>query len=296
MSLWIPISVAAACMQVVRTGLQKSLKKDVDDYLCTWARFIFVLPFVPFLFAAVAFLGGGLPTFSPAYFVLCFVGGAAQIIATLMLLALFSRRNFAVSTTFAKTEGVQIALLGALVFAEPPSLVGGVGIVLGGLAVFLMTPRGKLERDLYATAMGLGCGLFFALTAWCIRLSYQEMGAPPSGTPLSPLWAAVCSLAVMVTMQALMLWVVLLLRRANFVGFWRHRRRAFAVGVTSLAGSFCWYAGFALTNPAYVKTVAQIELPLAYFLGRAAFSEKASGWEAAGMTAAAAGAVLVAFA
>lgn len=292
MPLWVPVSLAAACLQVARTGLQKSLKNDVDDYFSTWARYVFALPLAPLILAGVAIVGGGLPAFSATYFLFCLLGGVAQIIATLMMLALFAHRNFTVSTAFAKTEGVQIALLGAYVFAEPPSPLGAVGIAVGGLGVLLMMPWRRRGGGSAAVAIttGVGCGLFFALTAWCIRLSYREIDAVP------PLLAALCSLAVMVTMQAVILFVVLLWRKADFAAFWRARRRAVAVGATSLAGSFCWFAGFALTNPAYVKTLAQIELPLAYLLGRAAFRENVSRLEIAGMSAASAGAVLVAFA
>ncbi|MGB0966592.1 MAG: EamA family transporter, partial [Halocynthiibacter sp.] len=48
------------------------------------------------------------------------------------------------------------------------------------------------------------------------------------------------------------------------------------VGLTSMIGSFCWFAAFTLQNAAYVKAVGQIELLFSFLAGFFVFKEKTS--------------------
>lgn len=244
--LWVPVTLAAACLQVGRTALQKSLTRELDNWSGVWVRAVFALPFLPLL-APLVLEEGGLPAVTGGFWVFCAAAAAAQMLATFYLLALFARRNFAVGTGFAKSEGVQTALLGVAVFGEAPSAWGWVGIGLGAAGVGMLIPWRRAGGGAEAW-YGLGAGFFFALTAWCIRRAYGEVEA-------GALAAAALTLAVVVAMQAVAL------------GGWLVGRRACGVGALSLAGSLGWYLAFALTNPAYVKTLAQVELPLAALLG-----------------------------
>ncbi len=289
MSLWVIVTLCAACLQVIRTGLQKSLTHDVDNVSGTWIRYIYAMPFVPFLFAAVFFVEEGIPSISLSLLVYCLAASVTQIVATILLLTLFQHRSFAASAAFAKTEGLQVALLGVLVFAEPPSALGWLGICLGTFSVLLLCPWRQLTATGKVIGYGLGAGFLFALTVWLIRSSYQEVQA---GT----FAAALLILAIMVTLQSLLLGIYLYGRRVNFATIWHVRQRAAGVGVSSLIGSLCWFWAFGLTNPAYVKVLAQVELPLAFFLGRTVFSERTSVWEISGMTIACVSAVIICYA
>lgn len=287
--LWIPITLAAAGLQVVRTGLQKSLQTTLDDFAATWVRYVFALPLVPPSLFAVHLFYGELPEPAPKFYLYCAIAGAAQIIATVFLLALFSRRSFAVGTAFAKMEGVFVGVLGVLVFAEPPSVLGGVGILVGGWAAWLLSP-GRGGADKTSLALGIAAGLLFALTVWFIKLSRGELADAPVFA------AAACTLCAMVMMQSAMMLPILLWRKSSFGKIAAAAKKSAAVGLTSFCGSYCWFAAFMLTNPAYVKTLAQIELPLAALVGRAAFRENLKKREAAGMLAAVCAGVLVIFA
>ena len=55
----------------------------------------------------------------------------AQIAATFLLIHLFSFRNFAVGTTYSKTEVIQVALLGLILLGDTISLTGVLAISLG---------------------------------------------------------------------------------------------------------------------------------------------------------------------
>ncbi|MDM5147173.1 hypothetical protein NQX30_02110 [Candidatus Persebacteraceae bacterium Df01] len=287
MELWVPITLFAAAMQTVRTGWQKALKTDMDDYAVTWARFGFALPLAPLYLVLLVASGLALPVVNSQFFTAAAIAGVLQIIATIMLVALFSRREFAVCTAFSKTEAVQVALLGSLFFGEDLSLLGMYGVALGGIGIALMLPRGGSWQT---AAIGICSGTAFALTGLFVRQAIFALG------DADPLAAAAMTLAVMLLLQTLLLGIVLCFRSgAPFRRLWQARGHALAVGVSGFLGSIGWATAFALTNPAYVKTLAQVELPLAYVLGRTVFREKLRPLEIIAMSICAIAAIVVAF-
>ena len=100
--LWIPITLASAFLQNLRSAVQKHLKGVMGTTGATFVRFGFGMPFalvfVGFLHWAV---GYPLPAPSTAFLGWVVVGGLGQIIATFLLVHLFSFRNFAVGTASA---------------------------------------------------------------------------------------------------------------------------------------------------------------------------------------------------
>ena len=95
MELWIPITVAAAFLQNLRSMLQKRATGDLSVNGASYTRFLFALPFV---WACLFWLGtqAALPEPSLEFLAFCLVGGAAQILGTAFLLASFTHDNFAV--------------------------------------------------------------------------------------------------------------------------------------------------------------------------------------------------------
>ncbi|MGU9952264.1 MAG: hypothetical protein ACNYPH_08240 [Gammaproteobacteria bacterium WSBS_2016_MAG_OTU1] len=288
MEYWIPITLFAALMQIVRTGWQKSLTTQLNDYTIAWLRFVFALPLtIPYLLLLQSF-GLSLPTPDGTFLLYAAAAGVTQIIATVMLVQLFSRRNFAVCTAFAKTEAAQIALFGLLIFDAPLSMVGVVGVALGTAGILLMIPR---NGDWQTSCIGVSIGGFFALTAWFIKEAVLHL----EGANL--LAAAALTLTAMLFIQTILLGAFLLLsKKLSLKNIWQVRWRALGIGVFGFLGTVGWASAFALTHPAFVKTLAQIELPLAYILGRTAFAEKPSKSEIGGMIACAAAAIVVAVA
>ena len=130
----------------------------------TYARFLFAAPWALLLVAVLA-QRAPLPAPNLA-FALWSVGGAvAQVGAALLLLHLFSLRNFAVGNTFAKTETVQAVLFGLVLLGDRVGLLALGGIVVSLIGLVLMSATrglggGALNR---AAAIGLACGAAFAL-------------------------------------------------------------------------------------------------------------------------------------
>jgi hypothetical protein len=119
MPLWVAISLVAAFLQNLRTALQKTLTPRVGVLGATYARFLFAAPWAVLLVAVLVLSGGAaLPRLTVAFAAWGLIGAVAQIAATLLLLHLFSLRNFAVGNTFAKTETVQAVLFGLLLLGD----------------------------------------------------------------------------------------------------------------------------------------------------------------------------------
>ena len=135
-------------MQVTRTALQKRISRDLNDWAVTWIRYGFAMPWIVALWLAMIYVDVW-PQMNQKFLLFSLLAGIAQIVATILLAALFSRRSFAVSTVFAKTEALQIALLGVLFFGEAISPLGFLGVSAGAAGLLLMTPIGP-EKILYA--------------------------------------------------------------------------------------------------------------------------------------------------
>src|SRR3546814_13314100 len=129
MALWVWLSIMAAAVQTARTAGQKHLARTMSPWSATWVRFLFGLPFVVcYMLLATAGRAEPLPQLHPEFFLWCLGTAAAQILATVLLVHLFSLRNFAVGTSYARTEAFLTALVGVRPFREAVGAAGWVAI------------------------------------------------------------------------------------------------------------------------------------------------------------------------
>lgn len=286
MFAWIPVSIAAASFQTVRFMLQKVLSSvTLTPGGATFARFFYSAPFIlTGLALYLAVSGRSLPPLPPAFWVYAAIGGTAQILATVCVVALFKQRNFAVGITFKKTEVIQTAIVGLAVLGDPVSLGGWVAILIGLAAVLVLSrapdAEGAWWRHLTnrAAQLGLGSGVLFAFSA----VSYR--GASLQLAELEPAFRAAVTLAAVVSLQTLFMAVWLGLRdKGEIARVWAARKVAVWVGLTSMGGSFCWFWAFTLQNAAYVKAVGQVELLLSLMASVLFFKETVTARELAGM-------------
>ncbi len=286
MSLWIPITIAAAGFQTVRFMLQKSLSSvKLSAAGATFARFAYSLPLALLgLVVAIQVTGLSLPDLSARFWVFAIIGGTSQILATICVVALFKQRNFAVGITFKKTEVIQTAIVGFVVLGDQVS-TGALGaIVVGLLAVLLLskTPGGDgawwQHLTNRASRLGLGSGVLFAFSSVSYRGASLELG------DIHAWFRALVTLAAVVTFQFVSMGIWLLWRdRAELRAVWNTRRTGVFVGLTSLCGSFCWFFAFTLQNAAYVKALGQVELLLSLLASTLFFRETITRREIAGM-------------
>jgi len=175
MAIWIPITIAAAFAQNMRFMLQKHLKTtELSTGGATLSRFLFSFPLVMLLVWGYAhFRGTALPELSAWFWTAALIGGLAQIMATMCVVALFAHRSFAIGITFAKTEVMLTALIGLIVLGEAVSGLGLIAIAVGFAGVILLAdppqaafgPTGWRRLLNRAAGLGLLSGALFAVAA-----------------------------------------------------------------------------------------------------------------------------------
>ena len=283
MLTWIPVSIAAASFQTVRFMLQKVLSSvTLSPGGATFARFAYSAPITLAIYLTVT--GQSLPELSARFWSFAAIGGTAQILATVCVVALFKQRNFAVGITFKKTEVIQTAIVGLIVLGDGISPWGWAAILIGLSAVMVLskTPdvKGAWWQHLTnrASLLGLGSGVLFAFSAVSYRGASLQLG------DLEPMLRAGITLSAVVSLQTLFMLIWLALReKGEITRVWQARRVAVWVGLTSMGGSFCWFWAFTLQNAAYVKALGQIELVLSLLASVLFFKEKISPREIIGM-------------
>ena len=288
MELWIWISVAAALFQTVRFMLQKQLASgQLSVAGSTFARFVFSAPLV----ILVVLIYGvsqdyALPEVSPSFIAFGMVGGVAQILATLAVVALFASRNFAAGITFKKTEVILTAGVGFVVLGDRITLLGLLALLIGLVGVLLLSDRpenaGTRHFSVFNRSAGLGVlsGLFFAVSAVAYR------GATLAVPSDDFIFRAGVTLAFVSVFQTLILAAWLFLREPGQIrqtlGLWRTTG---IVGAMSMLGSYSWFMAFTLQSAAYVFAVGQVEVIFSFLVGIFVFKESSSRRELAGIAA-----------
>ena len=286
MQLWIVLSISAAFFQSLRFVLQKQLSQvKLTATGATLARFLYSAPIVVLL--SVIYFGqaeGGFPLLSTSFWFHGAIGGVAQVLATICTVKTFAYRNFAVGVTFKKTEVMQAAVIGLILFAESVSLTGFVAIVLGFFGVLVLSSSvsgaGSLRENSKspATVLGLSAGALFGVSAVSYRAASLSVGLD------DPFERALITLAAVTSMQLLGMLCWLAVRDfKEILRVLAQWRTASLVGITSIAGSFCWFAAFSLQNAAYVKAVGQVELIFSLIASTLVFREKITKRELMGI-------------
>jgi drug/metabolite transporter (DMT)-like permease len=277
----------AAGMQSVRTAGQKVLTGSLRPAAVTLTRFLYGLPFaLAYLGVLVALDDAPPPAPGLGFWLLAPAAALAQIAGTVLLIHLFSLRNFAVGNAYVRTEALLTALVGTLFFGEALALLGWAGIVVSvaGVVSISLARSGLRGRELLtglwhrSTAVGLGAGLAFALSSLFIRSASLSLGEE------RPLLRAAMTLASVVALQTVLLSLWLGLRRpGELAAVFRQWRLGLFVGVTSILGSFGWFTAMTLERAAYVKAVGQVELVFTLAVSTLFFRERTSGRELLGM-------------
>ena len=286
MEIWVCLSIGAAIFQALRFILQKFLSDTqlgVDG--ATFSRFIYSAPILMIL-APLWFGYSGYPIVTDNFFIFSAIGGISQILATLCVIALFKQRNFAVGIAFKKTETLQIAVISLVILGEKVSINALCAICIGFVGLVLLSKqplkRSFLEEGVFSRSVFLGLlsGFLFAISGVYYRASTLNV------LDESSINRAIFTLTFVLVFQVISMggWLLLFNRR-ELKAVWKVRSVAIWVGLTSLAGSFCWFWAFSLVNAALVKAVGQIELLFSILASIVLFKEKITGRELVGIFA-----------
>jgi drug/metabolite transporter (DMT)-like permease len=291
---WVYLTFMAASAQALRAGGQKHLTQHLSTHAVTLVRFAFGLPFALVYFAILLnVLDKDIPTLTLAFVAYCLAGSLSQIVATLLLIYLFSLRNFAVGTTYARTEAFLTAVVGAIFFGEFINLLGWVAIAISVAGVVVITvvrtaydDGGNVIARLVnpSAAVGLISGLAFALASLFIRRASLSLGED------GYLFPAAMTLVTVIVIQCVLLTSYLLFaQRAQFAIIVRQWKVGVFVGATSTLGSIGWFTAFTMQNAGFVKALGQIEFIFTLAISVLFFKEKSSRGEVAGMALVVAG-------
>lgn len=277
MELWIIASVVAALVQTFRFALQKRLTVlGLGPAAATYARFAYSAPFIVCA-ALVLATSRGVPEMSGTFWAFVVAGGAAQIGATVAVVALFRMRAFAVGLALKKTEVMQTALVGWVVLGDTVGPVGLMALGVGFVALLLLSepPKGASGSGI---ALGLLSGVLFAVSGVGYRGATLELAET------SAFWRALWTLAMVTGVQALSMTAYFAVAaRESLRQTWRERRVGILVGLTSAAGSLGWFIAFALQNAAYVFAVGQVEIIFGMIASSRMFGEGLTRRELAGL-------------
>ena len=287
LELWIPITIAGAFFQNLRSALQKHLKDRLSTAGAAYARFFYAWPFaVAYLWGLHELGGFALPEPNLRFLIFCVLGGVSQILFTGLLLWMFSYRNFAVGTTFSKLEVVMVAVLGAIVLGDGLGATAVVAIALSAVGVIVLTV-GQTQISARAllegltgkpTMIGLASAAFLGASVVFFRGATLSLGHD------NVVMAAAYALSVAVVIQTIVMGLYLVWREPGEIGrVIANWRWAGAVGVAGVLASVAWFTAFTLQNAAYVRALGQIELVFTFLASTVVFRERVSKLETIGI-------------
>lgn len=289
--IWIPITVAAAALQVARNAAQRSIMGGAGPWGATLVRFLFGLPFAT-VFAVVAWLvtPGVAPHATLAFWLACAAGAALQMGATAAQLTAMHRSTFALGTAMQQSGLIFALAWGGLFFGDKVGPVTWLGalVATAGLAA-LTWPRGEVVMRRGALTAGLGAGAMFAMSANCFR---------QASLAFDPVHAAVSALVTVMVVQAI--------QTVALTGYlaWRNPdalkavvaawRQSLGAGFCGAAASGLWFTAMALSPVGPVRAVGVVEMPIAAIAGRRLFKERLSWTQMAAGAVTAVGVVMAA--
>ena len=286
--LWIAIVLVSAALQTARNAGQKYLSGHLSALSATWIRFVFGLPFaLLYLSILINYSPFKLDILNQDFLVSCALAALCQLSGTAFLIILFRLRNFAIGSTYVRTEVVVAAFIGTVFFDELISVMGWVAIFISVSGViiisFIKFNIGKLNsfQKLFDASAGVGLlsGSGFALGSFFIReasLSFKDDNF---------LVTAAITLVVVLSFQTIGLGFYILIKQPKeFYAILNLWRPSLFVGFTSALGSIGWFTAMTIQRVAYVKALAQVEFIFALLVSIFLFGEKPTRQEVLGMS------------
>ncbi|MEM1375979.1 MAG: DMT family transporter [Pseudomonadota bacterium] len=286
METWVLITIGAAFFQNIRSGLQKHLRGTVGTAAATFVRFGFGLPFAfVFLWIALGYTGHSVPSLPASFWGWVMVGAICQILGQVLLVIMFTLKNFAVGGAYVRVEPVLAAVFGALLLAEWPSallmaavaisVIGVMLISLTGTKVSLATLIGSLGTR--AAMTGIACASIFGLAAVAFRAASLSLGGPTFFVQ------GAVTLCAAITIQTIIMgaWVAIKAPK-DLLELLRRWKASIAVGFVGAAASYGWFTAMTLETAAAVKAVAQVEMLFGIITAAVVFRERVTPRELIG--------------
>ena len=272
--MWIFVTLFAAACQSMRTAYQKTLSQEQGFLHATMSRSLYGLPLVTVYLIVVWFMLGEVWAANYGPFLLyASICAIAQILATYLMLRVFQSGSFALGTLLAKTEAVLAALIGIPLLHYSLNGVAWAGIILGVFGALVMSVKLQNLRHAHkdmSLIAGLGSGFCFAITSVTASMASHSLEG-------SIITSAGVTLWYVLALQSILLCSIqIYLAKDVFAPVNRSVTLSLKVGVLSSLGSIGWFTGFALVNPALVKTLGQAEIIGTLYFSKRRFNERVS--------------------
>ncbi len=268
--LWIPVTLAAAAAQTLRNATQRGLIETIGAFGAAQVRFLYGLPFALVFLAIVLWgTGEGIPSPTLRFGGYVAFSSIVQVLATALMLQAMRTQSFPVVTALVKTEPVQVALFGVLVNGDWLPISAWAAILTATLGVILssgskgLSEAGAKGFGARAVIAGIAAGAGFAITSIGFQAAIRELstGSNLVRSTTTLVWSLGFQTAF------LLLWLGIFDRTA-LIGTFRVWRSSLGVGFLGALASQFWFFGFALTAAANVRTLALVEVLMAYGLSK----------------------------
>mgnify|MGYP000583788366 CR=1 FL=1 len=298
---WFYLTILAVIFQVQRNLLQKNLRSKLSTVEASWARVFFVLPLLLIVLAyLVTIRRDFFVNIDPIFYLYCFGTGIAQILATLCLVELFSRKNFSIGVSYTKTDTIQTAILASIFLSESLPAMGIFAVIMAFVGVVLLnsvdySKGGLLKKVFHKNALlGLGSGFFLSITTIFMKKATLMVNTQQGDKVLS----VIIVFIIYIGMQNIAYIFYESYKNrlsetvSNMLSQWK---KVSLVSFFSMLGTMCWIGAFLLQKVAYVKLVAQIEVLISLIISHKLLKEKNLKGEVVGMFLLVASVALVLF-
>ncbi len=259
---WILFTLGAVILQTVRNALQSKLSGAVNTSGVTLSRFILAPPIaLVYLLILYSSSASQVPEFSGSFITLILCASLLQIAATSLMVILFKQKNFAIGAGLAKSEALVAGVVGMLFFGSYLTPLGWAGIVIGAIAVFVLSSGNRLHGISVKTmVIGLACGTCFALTSLLVREASHLLNVQHT---VAAAWVLLWVLCVQTISLS---GYIALTKPFVFRQLTNAKKQVLAISTVSCLGSICWFTAMALQHVALVKTLGQLEVLLTLIL------------------------------
>ena len=259
---WILFTLGAVVMQTVRNALQSKLSGAVNTSGVTLSRFILAPPIaLVYLLILYSSSASQVPEFSGSFITVILCASLLQIAATSLMVILFKQKNFAIGAGLAKSEALVAGVVGMLFFGSYLTPLGWAGIVIGAIAVFVLSSGNRLHGISVKTmVIGLACGTCFALTSLLVREASHMLNVQHTVAAAWVLLWVLCVQTIKVSGY------IALTKPFVFRQLTNAKKQVLAISTVSCLGSICWFTAMALQHVALVKTLGQLEVLLTLVL------------------------------
>ncbi len=289
--MWVAFTLIGAAAQTARNSMQKELTTTLGTVGATHVRFLYGLPFALLFLGLISIFVGTPPSIlDPAFLVWTAAGGMTQIIATGLLLAAMRMRSFVVAITYSKIEPVFVLLFAAIFLQDLPTHLAAAGVFIATSGVVAMSwpAKGAAIGAFASTAMGLGSGAGFALSAVFYRGGILDL---PDG---SFVVNASTTLCVALAVQSATITAYLLIAdRAVLRALLASWRASAPAGFCGAFASQFWFLAFAVQSASLVRALALVEIVFAQIISRRIFRQSTSAKEYAGIGLITAGVLVI---